>query len=85
MVSAACLLVMALACSDDPNCQDECAPFEEELENILNESEVPCDSLGDGACQRSGRCVMDSICAGPACSGAGCSSTCELVRACVPY
>lgn len=79
------LIGVALACSDDPNCDNDCGPFEDALEDSLNDSDMPCDSLGEGACQRSGRCVMDSVCAAPACSGPGCSRTCELVRACVPY
>ena len=87
VVGATWLLGVALACSDDPNCTqtNDCAFFEEALEDSLNDSEPPCASLGDGACQRSGRCVMDSICGAPACSSPGCSDTCELVRACVPY
>jgi hypothetical protein len=87
IAGATWLLGVALACSDDPNCtnHNECAFFEDALEEALNESDRPCESLGDAACQRSDRCVMDSICGAPACSGPGCSGTCELVRACVPY
>lgn len=78
---------MALACSDDPDCgqTNDCAVFEEALEDSLNESEGPCSSLSDAACQRSSSCILDSVCVAQGCSGPGCSATCELVRACVPY
>ena len=87
LTGAAWLLGVALACSDDPNCtqSNDCAFFEEALEDSLNDGEAACASLSDGACQRSGRCVMDSICMAFPCSGAGCSGTCELTRVCVPH
>jgi len=81
------LLGVALACSDDPNCgqDNDCVPFQDALEDSLNDGEVPCSSLSESACQRSGRCIVDSICVPRSCSGPGCSKTCDLVPTCVPY
>lgn len=88
IAGAAWLLGVALACSDDPNCgaqNEDCALFEDALEDSLNDSDGPCASLSDAACERSGRCIMDAVCVAASCNGPGCSRTCEFVRACVPY
>src|SRR5688572_9229502 len=67
-----------------PTCS--CGPLADVLDETLNEdSDVPCGSLREDACQRAGHCIMDSICVAPACTGPGCSDTCELARVCVPY
>jgi hypothetical protein len=84
--------VALAACSSESDCDlnscptCSCDPLAEALAETLNEdSDVPCGSLREGTCQRSGHCIMDSICVAPACSGPECNDRCEIVRACVPY